>query len=332
MLGGVKGRTVQIVVLLAALAALAVNAATAASTVTIRVGSFGTFDETSVADQLAFEQIARKNGIKSTITTFGTPQAAVVAVTRGDIDIGIVGIHTTSRAIAEGAPLRTILGAQMTNEWVFVSSTPDVASLRGKTIGYQTPGTETQAFAAVLLRRAGIKTSEVKLVAVPGSPNRAIALMNGQLDAAWLNYVDFLRVVREAPRFRALTSARNLVPFSALRAFVVTDSYLEANRPRLQKIVNTLLASYESMYTAEGKSRWLKRAKATVFKDDPALADRVYANYRRIKIWPHRSQFVTKPQWESRSLFWLAGDVVDGVPTYERMWDMSLWRAAAKTR
>ena len=176
--------------------ALAVGAAGASprATVTLKVGFFGTFDESTVADQLAFESLARTAGIQVSFVTFATPQAAVVAVTRGDVDLGITGLHSTSRAINEGAPLKALLVAEMANEWVFVADAPNVAALRGRRVGYQTPGTETQAYASVLLRRSGLKTSDVTMTALPGSPNRAIALLNGQLAGTWLNYVDFLRV------------------------------------------------------------------------------------------------------------------------------------------
>ena len=98
----------------------------------------------------------------------------------------------------------------------------------------------------------------------------------------------------------------------------------------MRRLVRGMLDGYGSMYTAEGRQRWIAKARAGVFKDEPALAARVYENYRRLKLWPRRTEPVTKAQWESRVLFWLAGDVVESVPSFERVWDLSLWRAAAR--
>jgi ABC-type nitrate/sulfonate/bicarbonate transport system substrate-binding protein len=259
-----------------------------------------------------------------------SPQAAVVAITRGDVDIGVVGIHSTIQAISQGAPLRALALAKQANEWVFVSNTATVAELRGKKVGYQTPGTETHAFSTVVLKRAGVR--DAQLIAIPGSPNRAVALLGGVLDAAWLNYIDFVRIVREKRGFRALASARNLVPFSAVQAIVVSESYLQSNRALLRKVIPGLLEGYEELYRPSGRTRWLARARGTVFQAAPDDAGRVYENYRRIGNWPRVAKPLTKEQWESRVLFWLAGDIVESVPEFERIWDLSFWRAAARAQ
>jgi ABC-type nitrate/sulfonate/bicarbonate transport system substrate-binding protein len=295
---------------------------------TVRVGFFGTLDEALIGDQLAFEAMRRKNGVRSQFSTFVSPQAAVVAITRGDVDIGVVGLHSAVQAISQGAPIRALAVAKQANEWVFVSSTANVADLHGKKVGYQTPGTETHAFAKVLLSRAGVR--DAQLIAVAGSPNRAAALVGGVLDAAWLNYVDFIRVVREKSGLRALASARSLVPFSALQAVVVSESYLRANRALLARVVPSLLDGYEDLYTSSGRSRWLARARGTVFEATPDDAARVYENYRRIGFWPRVGKPMTTAQWQSRVLFWLAGDIVESVPDQGRVWDLSFWRAAAR--
>jgi ABC-type nitrate/sulfonate/bicarbonate transport system substrate-binding protein len=297
---------------------------------TVRVGFFGTLDEALIGDQLVFEGLRRKTGIRPQYSTFVSPQAAVVAVTRGDVDIGIVGLHSAVQAISQGAPLRALAVAKQVNEWVFVANASTVAELHGKKVGYQTPGTETHAFAKVVLSRAGVR--DAQLIAVPGSPNRAAALAGGVLDAAWLNYVDFIRVVREKPGLRALASARSLVPFSAVQAVVVSESYLSANRRLLARVVPGLLDGYESLYQPSGRTRWLARARSTVFKATPDDAGRVYENYRRIGFWPQVTKPLTKAQWQSRVLFWLAGDIVESVPEFERIWDLSFWRAAARAR
>ena len=266
-------------------------------TPTLRVGFFGTFDEATIGDQLAFEALRRNTGIRAQYSTFVSPQAAVVAITRGDVDIGVVGIHSTVQAISQGAPLRALALAKQANEWVLVSNTATVGELRGKKVGYQTPGTETHAFSKVVLKRAGVR--DAQLIAVPGSPNRAAALVAGVLDAAWLNYVDFVRLVREKKGFRALVSARNLVPFSAVQAIVVSESYLQSNRALLRKAIPGLLVGYESLYQSAGRTRWLARARNTVFQASPDDAGRVYENYRRIGNWPRVVKPLTKEQWRA---------------------------------
>ena len=290
-------------------------------------------DPAAVGEAVAFARLRREKGIATQVTNLASPGAAVAAVVRGDADIGITGLNTATQAINQGAPLKAFLLARQRNEWLFVGNTRTVSALRGKRVGYQAPGTETEAFARVVLRRAGVGPRDVEMTALPGSPNRASALIAGRLDGAWVEYVDYVRVLRRQRNLHVLSLARNLVKFSALNVYITTVDYLQDNRALLQRFVRGTLDGYDTLYKPGGRNAWLRIAKATVLEDDSsAFVRRVYDNYRRIRFWPERKKPVTRAQWLNRVSFWLSNGIADSVPTFTRVWDLSLWNRAARAK
>lgn len=319
--------------------ALAAGAAAWASgertrqTTTLRVGYAFGIDAAATGDRAAFATLRRKTRIQTTLSDLGAAQPALAALLRGDADLGIFGLHSTVNAIRQGAPIRALLAMRPVNEWLFVSTTRTVAELRGKRVGHQAPGTETQAFARVVLGRAGIGDGDAQLLAIPGSPNRATALLAGRLDATWLEYVDYLKTIRERRDLRILARARRLVPFSALQVLVVTEEYLREHRPLLTRVVAGLLDGYERLYKAAGRQQFVALARSAVPGENTAFLRTVYTYHKQIKFWPRRARPVTSSQWQGRVRFWTQNGMVQTpVPAFSRVWDLSFWRQAARQR
>lgn len=300
---------------------------------TLRVGYAFGIDAAATGDRVAFARLRRQRRIQTTLSDLGAAQPALAALLRGDVELGVFGLHSSVNAIRQGAPIRVLLAMRPVNEWLFVSTTRTVAELRGRRVGHQAPGTETQAFARVVLGRAGLEDSDVQLLAIPGSPNRAAALLAGRLDASWLEYVDYLKLVRERRDFRILARARRLVPFSALQVLVVTEEYLGEHRPLLRRVVAGLLDGYERLYTATGRREFLALARSTIPGENTTFLRTVYTYHKQIKFWPRRTKPVTSSQWQGRVRFWTQNGMVQTpVPAFSRVWDLSFWRQAARQR
>ena len=75
---------------------------------------------------------------------------------RGDVDVGLSALHSTEPAINQGAPLNALARCGDGERMGVRLGRPDVRKRCGDGVGYQTPGTETRAYASVLLRRAGV--------------------------------------------------------------------------------------------------------------------------------------------------------------------------------
>jgi NitT/TauT family transport system substrate-binding protein len=325
------GLLLIVCVALAAGAAARAGDERSGQTTTLRVGYAFGIDAAAIGDRVAFARLRRTRRIAAELSDLGAAQPALAALLRGDVDMGIFGLHSSVNAIRQGAPIRAVLAVRPVNEWLFVSTTRTVAELRGKRVGHQAPGTETQAFARVVLRRAGLDDDDVQLLAVPGSPNRAAALIGGRLDATWLEYVDYRRILRQRRDLRVLARARRLVPFSALQVLVVTEEYLREHRPLLRRVVAGLLDGYERLYTLAGRREFVAAARPVIQDESDAFIRSVYAYYKQIRFWPRRARPVTSRQWQGRVRFWAQNQMVQTpVPAFSRVWDLSFWRQAAR--
>jgi ABC-type nitrate/sulfonate/bicarbonate transport system substrate-binding protein len=300
---------------------------------TLRVGYAFAFDGTSTGDRVAFNRIRRSTGITAQLSDMRTSPAAAAALIRGDLDMICTGLQVSIQAIQQGAPLKAILVARQVNEQLFVSNTRTLAGLRGKRVSFQAPRTEGEAFTKILLRRGGVDYSDVHPTPIVGSESRMTALLAGKIDATALNYVDWLQLKRERPgAFHILSRMRKLMPYSAMLAWFVTDSYLRSHRAQLQRFVTRMTDAYDWLYTPAGRRAFIARAKGDTLKDVPnSIISAMYTNYKQIGFWPHRRKPVTAAQWRSRVQFWVRNDIVDADAPFNRLWNLTFWRAAAKS-
>ena len=297
----------------------------------LKVGYGFEIDTGSVGDRVAFDKLEDETGIKATFAVLGSPRNTIVALQRGDIQIAKPGFYEAVAAITAGAKMRIVLLTAMVSEFVLVAPTDSIADLRGKRVGVHGPGDESEIFAKIVLQRAGIPPSEQKIVFLPESTNRAPALLAGRLDAAVLEYVDYVRIRREEPSLRVLANARDVFPLPVSRANVLTEKFIQEHRDQLQEIEDGLLDGYESLYTPEGRRKWIAEAKKAVLKDesDKVVAG-VYDFYRKIGFWPRRQDVVTEQEWKRGVEFRIdEGLLKPPVPAFNRVFDISFWRQAA---
>jgi ABC-type nitrate/sulfonate/bicarbonate transport system substrate-binding protein len=305
----------------------------AAADPTLKVGYAFAFDGTSTGDRVAFSRLNRTKGISSELTDLRTAQAAAAALLHGDVDMISTGLQVSIQAIQQGAPLKAILVARQVNEQLFVSNTTTIAGLRGKRVSFQAPKTEGEAFTKLLLKRGGLSYSDITPTPIIGSESRMTALLAGKIDATFLNYVDWLQLKRAKPRtFHVLYRMRRLMKYSAMLAWFVTDSYLQSHKPLLQRFVTGMTDAYDWLYTPAGKRAFVARAKSDTLKGVPSsIINEMYKNYKQVGFWPHRRKPVTKAQWQSRTQFWVRNGIVDADAPFNRLWNLTFWRTAAKT-
>jgi ABC-type nitrate/sulfonate/bicarbonate transport system substrate-binding protein len=301
--------------------------------VTLRVGYAFAYDGTATGDRVAFNRLRRTKGITSQLSDLRTAQAATAALLHGDVDMISTGLQVSIQAIQQGAPLKAILVARQVNEQLFVSNTRTISGLRGKRVSFQAPRTEGEAFTKILLRRGGLSYSDITPTPIIGSESRMTALIAGKIDATFLNYVDWLQLRRAKPgTFHVLFRMRRLLPYSAMLAWFVTDSYLQSHRALLQRFVTGMTDAYDYLYTPAGRRAFVALARSDPLKGVPdSIINATYTNYKQIGFWPHRRKPVTKAQWRSRIQFWVRNGIVDADAPFNRLWNLSFWRAAAKS-
>jgi ABC-type nitrate/sulfonate/bicarbonate transport system substrate-binding protein len=295
----------------------------------VDVGYPFAYDAADVADRLAFAGLRRK-GIAVHVRQLGGVANVVVALVRGDVQLAAVPYSTAIRAVDEGAHVRVVLGQNMSSDFMLVArpGIDSIAALRGRRVAYDSQGLDGDTLVRVVLARAGVPSTDVKLNAFADSSARATALAAGHVDAAVLDEADYERL--RGLGVVVLARLRELEPRSAASVWVVSQSWADKHPVLVGRIVRGLLDGYAYVYTPAGRRAWIAAAGRSVFRADPTLAPPIYELYRSVRFWPLRDRPVTRAEHQRAVRFWLDAHELARYVPFARVWDPSWWRGAAR--
>jgi NitT/TauT family transport system substrate-binding protein len=299
---------------------------------TLTVGYAWGADVGDTGDRLAFKALERDAGLEVRLRDMGGEAAAVVGLTRGDIQLAQLGYADTLDAVAAGADVRALMGSNMAPEFLFVGrpGIEEPADLRGKRVAHEGPGTEGEVLLDHTLRKGGLTRSDVKIGAIDDSVARAAALVGNRIDAAMLEVPDYERLRAGDAGYRILAKMTEIQPPVPQNLWIVDKEWADQHRDELERIVSGLLDGYAFVYDKNGRSAWIEDARRNFLKDeDPAIAEKLYAFYKNVRYWPTRDRVVDEAEHDRAVRLWLdAGQIEKGVP-YEAVWDETLVDGAA---
>jgi ABC-type nitrate/sulfonate/bicarbonate transport system substrate-binding protein len=114
---------------------------------------------------------------------------AVDLLLAGEADAAIqVGFGPALAAIADGAPLKVIAGANLLTVHALYARDPTIRGLedlKGRTLGVGALGALTHQLAFAALRRRGVDPAEVRFVSIGSSAKIFQALLRGEVDAGF---------------------------------------------------------------------------------------------------------------------------------------------------
>ena len=199
----------------------------------------------------------------------GSPRL-VQSLIAGDVDFAVVGLTAVMRARIQGAELAVL--ATTTNVSVMKllvgrqSHIGRLEELKGKVMGVSQYGSEADAFARIVIAKAGLKPDkDVAIIQMGGHPQVATALVAGKLEAGVLGGLALLTakksgavVLADGAKLNTVSMAgtlavtRRIIQRSRdsvlrfMRAFVEAFHYLKSNRegsiPILQKYMGGINA------------------------------------------------------------------------------------------
>lgn len=113
------------------------------------------------------------------------PSVSITALSKGEIDI----VDAPSNAIegaSRGLPFKVIFSAWQRSPWTLVGKKEftSIAQLKGKVIGTNQAGSTPYIYLQTGLKKAGLNTSDVKIVSSGGTIITYQNLIGGQVDAA----------------------------------------------------------------------------------------------------------------------------------------------------
>jgi ABC-type nitrate/sulfonate/bicarbonate transport system substrate-binding protein len=244
---------------------------------TIKVG-FASATQPAYGTTLLADKTAERFTVEEVF--FQNSELAMQGLLQGEVDVLAIGVNGPMLAIAQGADIK-MFGVTIGNDWVLVTDNDikSPADLEGKTVAIHSDVSTGTPLLKGTLSDAGVNAN---LVTIPGSPNRAQAMMSGQVDATVLFLSDALSLQRQgAGKFHVLLDYRD-VPFAS-QALVASTSWLSEN-PDLAEAV--LSHSVDTANKIKGDESWASGELASMFPDDdPEYLKSLVEEYVNRNLW-----------------------------------------------
>lgn len=213
-------------------------------------------------------------------TFFQQSELAMQALLQGEVDVLAIGINGPMITISEGAEL-AIFGVTIGNDWTIVATQEIQApeDLDGSTIAIHS---ETSTGTPLLRGTLDEAQAEAELVTIPGSPNRAQAMTQGQIDATPLFLSDAIRLERSDPdRFHVLLDYSE-VPFAS-QSLVASTEWLDGN-PELAECFLTHFVETGQRMSAEPD--WTADRLVSLFPgEEPEYLQALADEYLGRSLW-----------------------------------------------
>ncbi len=208
------------------------------------------------------------------------------------------------KLVASAGPLPTEVDAglvafgpnqvHLDDELLVKPSIKNLSQLKGKSIAYCCGASPDGVMLSAVLHSAGLKSTDIHLVATGASSASLNALVAGQVDGAFTAAAGLPTSVTS--KFRALASATTLVPNYADSFMAATPAWLRANPAMAEAIDLAWLAS--SKLFNGGEKTWVNNAAVYTSNADPtALYQLAWHQLKQLQGWPVDFSAFSKSQF-----------------------------------
>jgi len=206
---------------------------------------------------------AKDRGVDYELTSFAKEELALQSIINGQSDIGIGTPYSVIQK--SKLPLKNIF--QMSRLVFFPVVSIEYKTwkdLNGQPFTFHARGTGTEAIGNIIAKREGIEFGDRSYV--PGSENRIIAMMNGQIKATIVDLANKnLLMSKAGDRFHVLPGVDQ--PASDELVFA-SDQWLKDHQNEANIIVEELLKLWREM-KANPEIVEVERAKRNLLSDQP---------------------------------------------------------------
>jgi NitT/TauT family transport system substrate-binding protein len=206
---------------------------------------------------------AKDRGVDYELTSFAKEELAIQAIVNGQADLGVGTPYSVIQK--SKLPLRIIFQVSRLVFFPVVSAEyKSWKDLDKQPFTFHARGSGTEAIGNILAKRNNITFGERSYV--PGSDNRIIALMNGQIKATIVDLANKNKLMQMAPgKFNVLPSVDN--PASDEVVFA-SEEWIKSNPEQVKVIVEELLKLWREMKT-NPQIIEDERAKRNLLADQP---------------------------------------------------------------
>ena len=243
----------------------------------LALGTYGGVDW--VPTLMALEMLA-KMGYDVQHTNYAQTELIVEALARGDADFGGASSRSLWAAVSKGANVMTIM-EQMANEWQ-IYAIPEIqtcADLDGRRLAQHSESSAGKAMTDAYIA-ANCPGIEPQLLIIPGSENRAAALIASEIDATPLAIADVLQLEREAPRrFHTLTNFAVDLP-DLLTILIDVNGDFAARHPQaVRDFIKAMLIAHRQIQDEPGA---FEAAALRLSVADPQIVPDILDSYLAI--------------------------------------------------
>jgi NitT/TauT family transport system substrate-binding protein len=253
-----------------------------ASTEGIKVAYASDLDPNDVSDQFGIEEAGAE------VIELTEDSAVIAGLIRRDVDVGNIGLTEAIKAAQTGVPIKIFYVSQQRFEFVMVSQ-PEIKTfdqLAGKRVAYHAPGSGTEILQRVLVRQHDPDLeNKIKWVVLPESPNRAAAMLAGEIDVTSLEFADVL-TLQEEGNYNIMGTWGDIEGPSRdaiSTVWVASEDYYNENKERLQALAVELQKGYNTFY--ESKDAWMNLGSNAIDVDEGRLSQS-YDYYEEEQMYP----------------------------------------------
>jgi len=240
--------------------AVAFPAAFAADKVRVALGDVVSVE--TLAFVVAMER-AKDRGVDYELTSFAKEELAIQSIVNGQADLGVGTPYSVIQK--SRVPLKILF--QMSRLVFFPVAANEYATwqdLDGQPFTFHARGTGTEAIGNIIAKREGISFGQRSYV--PGSENRIIAMMNGQINATIVDLANKNILMEKAgDRFHVLPGLSD--PASDELIFA-SQTWVDENQEQVSIVVEELLRLWREMNENPAIVEE-ERAKRNLLADQP---------------------------------------------------------------
>ena len=233
-----------------------------AQAVKVRVALGDTISVETLSYLIALER-AKEKGVSYDLTSFAKEDLAIQAVVNNQADLGIATPYAVIQK--SKAPLRGLF--QVSRLVFFPVADKQYKAwkdLDGQPFTFHARGSGTEAIGNIIANRQGIKFGQRSYV--PGSENRVVAMLNGQIKATIVDLANMkLLMAKGGDRFHVLPGVETPASDEVLFGNV---AWIEKNGAAVEVIVEEFARLWAEMAKNPGVIE-AERAKRNLLKDQP---------------------------------------------------------------
>ncbi len=293
----------------------------------IKLGDTAALTYSDLGFALTAERL-NKEGWKLERLSFAQTELSVEALAKGDVQFTNVASNLVMAAIQKGAKVTMVANAQA-NEWVVVSKADlkKCEDLNGKRVAYHSEGAVSTTMLKTWITATCKGTPQYLVIA--GSENRAVALMNGQIDATPLKTSDWVRINAEQPgKFHLLVSFAEGLADLATEPYATNVDWLQKNRDVAVAFFAELLKTHRMLAS---NPKLIEEAAPRLLEEkiDPKALPEAIRAYQAIDIFPVNGGLTPKKVEGTIKFFEESGVLQPGL-TVDKVADLSVLEDALK--